>query len=112
MQDLRLMKALRMMKTLTLALLICGIGASVCSAGASDISPASGLLIRADWQDPQFLPPRFRNHCTYENFTGRPYCSNHCGIDYQFYYCSENSFGCCHLGRGYCDFNGMLRCHL
>src|SRR5476649_607717 len=25
--------------------------------------------------EPSFLPPRFHNHCTVENFTGRPYCS-------------------------------------
>jgi hypothetical protein len=99
------------MKVLAVALLISGISAPACAAGASDISPGSGLLIRVDWQDPQLLPPRFRNHCTYENFTGRPYCSNHCGADYQFYYCSLDSFGCCHLGHGYCDINGLLRCH-
>jgi hypothetical protein len=69
------------------------------------------LLIRADWQDPGQLPSRFRNHCAVENFTARPYCSNHCGGDYQFYYCSEQSFGCCHLGHGYCDWDGLLRCH-
>jgi hypothetical protein len=66
----------------------------------------------ADWQMPEQLPPPFRNHCTFENFTNRPYCSNHCGIDYQFYFCSPASFGCCHLGHGYCDWNGILRCHL
>jgi hypothetical protein len=64
-----------------------------------------------DWQTPEQLPPAFRNHCTFENFTNRPYCSNHCGIDYQFYFCSPASFGCCHLGHGYCDWNGILRCH-
>jgi hypothetical protein len=26
-------------------------------------------------------------------------------------YCSEASFGCCHVGRGYCDPSGLLRCH-
>ncbi len=67
---------------------------------------------RADWQTPEQLPPVFRNHCSFESFTNRPYCSNHCGIDYQFYFCSPASFGCCHLGHGYCDWNGILRCHL
>jgi hypothetical protein len=111
-ENLLLTKTVHMMKALTLALLICGIGASVSFAGASDVAPANGLLTRVDWQDPQSLPSQFRNHCTYESFTGRPYCSNHCGADYQFYYCSEGSFGCCHLGRGYCDLSGLLRCHL
>ncbi|HUD85717.1 MAG TPA: hypothetical protein VMR17_04655 [Xanthobacteraceae bacterium] len=89
-------------------------GIASVSGGATNelnLSPAPGLLIRADWQEPAQLPPRFRNHCTFENFTGRPYCSDHCGIDYQFYYCSPASFGCCHLGHGYCDWGGLLRCH-
>jgi hypothetical protein len=59
-------------------------------------------IVRIDWQYPWQLPPRFRNNCAYEVFTARPYCSNHCGSDYQFLYCSEASFGCCHVGRGYC----------
>ncbi len=67
-------------------------------------------FVRVDWQYPWQLPPRFRNHCAYEYFTARSYCSNHCGGDYQFYYCSQASFGCCHLGRGYCDWSGLLRC--
>jgi hypothetical protein len=100
-----------MVKVTALALL-----ASIASVsgGATDelnLSPAPWLLIRADWQEPAQLPPRFRNHCTFENFTGRPYCSDHCGVDYQFYYCSPASFGCCHLGHGYCDWDGLLRCH-
>jgi hypothetical protein len=73
--------------------------------------PARGLVIRADWQEPQVLPPRFRNHCATDTFSSRPYCSNHCGADYQFYYCSDAAFGCCRLGRGYCDWRGHLRCH-
>ena len=85
--------------------------ASAALAGDVNFAAADGAVLRVDWQDPEQLPPRFRNHCRLENFTGRPYCSDHCGIDYQFYYCSEASFGCCHLGRGYCDFNGLLRCH-
>jgi len=80
-------------------------------AASPGTMPQGGLTIRVDWQVPESLPPRFRNHCTYENFTGRPYCSDHCGIEYQFYFCSEISYGCCHLGHGYCDFHGYLRCH-
>ncbi len=80
------------------------------AGGFGPVSP-DGIILRVDWQAPDFLPPRFRNHCTVENFTGRPYCSDHCGADYQFYCCSEGSFGCCHLGHGYCDFSGQLRCH-
>jgi hypothetical protein len=80
------------------------------TARAIEIERPGDGFTRIDWQYPPQLPPRFRNHCTFEYFTGRPYCSNRCGIDYQFFYCSELSFGCCHLGRGYCDWNGILRC--
>jgi hypothetical protein len=89
-----------------------GVGlTSAYAAADSAAAPANGLTLYVDWQVPSFLPPRLRNHCSIENFTGRPYCSDHCGSDYQVYYCSEGSFGCCHLGHGYCDFNGLLRCH-
>ena len=73
--------------------------------------PAIGSFVEADWQSPEQLPWRFRNHCTYDSFSGRAYCSDHCGFDYQFYFCSPLSFGCCHLGFGYCDWTGLLRCH-
>jgi hypothetical protein len=72
-------------------------------------SPARPL-IAVDWQGPQSLPPRFRNHCRYDVNHGGWYCANHCGRDYQFYYCSPASFGCCHVGYGYCDGRGHLRC--
>jgi hypothetical protein len=98
------------MKTLISMVLTCVTLAVAGPALASDIAPASAL-IRVDWQGPLQLPRQFRNHCRVENFTGRPYCSDHCGSDYQFYFCSEASFGCCHLGHGYCGFDGVLRCH-
>jgi hypothetical protein len=98
-----------MMKVFVLAALAAAVAASAACAG--ELNAAGDPVVRVDWQAPEQLPPRFRNHCTAENFTSRPYCSDHCGIDYQFYYCSEASFGCCHLGHGYCDWNGVLRCH-
>jgi hypothetical protein len=74
--------------------------------------PAAGAAtIFVDWQDPAALPPQFRNHCTTGGWFGRPYCSDHCGREYQFYYCAGDSFGCCKVGYGYCDFRGHLRCH-
>lgn len=79
-------------------------------AGELDYSPVGKPLIAADWQGPRSLPPRFRNHCSYDVVHGRRYCSNHCGPDYQFYFCSPTSFGCCHPGYGYCDWKGALRC--
>ena len=97
------------------ALAFCCVIVWLGTVDANAITPstfaAKDFFVPVDWQYPQQLPPRFRNHCRYEHFTSRPYCSNHCGSDYQFYFCSEASFGCCHLGRGYCDWAGLLRCH-
>jgi len=73
-------------------------------------APARAAPIEVDWQDPESLPPRFRNHCVVDIRRGRSYCSNHCGLEYQFYYCSPKSFGCCHVGYGYCDGAQLLRC--
>jgi len=98
-------------KAVALSILTAIVVASAAHAGVVPLAPPGGPVIHVDWQEPAQLPPRFRNHCTAENFTGRPYCSDHCGLDYQFYYCTPGSFGCCRLGHGYCDWNGMLRCH-
>ena len=62
--------------------------------------------VQVDWQGPLSLPRRFRNHCAVDVLTGRLYCSDHCGFNYQFYYCSNQSFGCCRVGYGYCDWRG------
>jgi len=101
------------MKTLAVIFtVIAGVAwAAICPAGQTAELPASVPLIQVDWQVPQSLPPRFRNHCAYDPFSGRPYCSDHCGSDYQFYFCSRQSFGCCRVGFGYCDWTGLLRCH-
>ncbi len=107
------------MKTFVRALPICAVGQAACCAAEAGVLPAYNfalrvardLAIRADWQVPQSLPPQFRNHCAYENFTWRPYCADHCGPGYQFYFCSQGSFGCCRPGHGYRDFGGFLRCH-
>lgn len=97
-------------KALLLGLLLTAGSAS--SGGAFTIgpSPRTDVMIRADWQVPEQLPPQFRNHCSWDKWSNRPYCSNRCGIDYQFFHCSAESFGCCHLGHGYCDWSGLLRC--
>jgi hypothetical protein len=84
---------------------------SIVPAGAWVRLPATSPIVEVDWQSPETLPRRFRNHCAYDSFSGRGYCSDHCGFEYQFYYCSPESFGCCHVGFGYCDWNGLLRCH-
>jgi hypothetical protein len=78
-------------------------------AAALSYSPIERPLIAADWQNPAALPRAFRNHCHFDGL-GRFYCSNHCGLDYQFYFCTPVSFGCCRPGFGYCDWKGHLRC--
>jgi hypothetical protein len=60
------------------------------------------------WTPLPLLPRRFQNHCGY--FDGHYVCANHCGPNYQIYYCSDWSFGCCHIGHGYCNAGGVLRC--
>jgi len=79
------------------------------AAAAANYTPFRAPLIAVDWQSPLVLPLPFRNHCRFDAL-GNYYCANHCGADYQFYYCSEASFGCCRPGSGYCDWNGHLRC--
>jgi hypothetical protein len=60
------------------------------------------------WAAMPLLPRRLQNHCGYYN--GHYICADHCGIDYQVYYCGGLTTGCCHIGRGYCDWNGNLHC--
>jgi len=103
-----LMKAGKLFALATLACVAC---ATAAHAADRERLPAPRLVVEADWQSPQMLPRRFRNHCVYDADPGRSYCSNHCGFDYQFYYCSRDSFGCCRIGFGYCDWSGLLRCH-
>jgi hypothetical protein len=101
------------------AFVLVGIGL-VSLAGAADAgrlgghlapAPDPGSTVLVDWQDPTMLPRQFRNHCSTEAWSGRSYCSDHCGRGYQFYYCGAASFGCCRVGYGYCDHRGHLRCH-
>lgn len=101
------------MKTfvVTLTLLLCAVWTANGSASQIAAPAVEVPVFQVDWQGPQSLPRRFRNHCTSDPFSGRPYCSDHCGSDYQFYFCSRQSFGCCRVGFGYCDWSGLLRCH-
>jgi hypothetical protein len=95
---------------IALALLTTAALPSFAGAGALLASALRRPLVAVDWQGPLSLPPRFRNHCSYSATHGGWYCSNHCGIDYQFYFCTPASFGCCKPGFGYCDWKGHLRC--
>jgi len=99
------------MKTPTIVLLGTLATIVICPQARAATLPTDAPVVEVDWQEPQSLPPRFRNHCVTDAFSGRPYCSDHCGFDYQFYYCSRGSFGCCRIGFGYCDWSGLLRCH-
>jgi hypothetical protein len=107
------MKALELSRGLLASFAFaCGLVAPSLCAAASAAGPLpAASVLEADWQGPLSLPPRFRNHCVIDFFSGRPYCLNHCGIDYQFYYCTPRAFGCCRVGFGYCDWHGQLRCH-
>jgi hypothetical protein len=104
----RLAAGLAGISTFAFALVMSLMCSSPSCAGELNYTPVEAPLLRMDWQDPTILPPHFRNHCGF--IRGRWVCSNHCGIDYQFYFCSPASFGCCHTGYGYCDWNGSLRC--
>jgi hypothetical protein len=54
------------------------------------------------------LPPQYQSHC--DSVEGHYVCADRCGKDYQVYYCSNGATGCCHIGLGYCDANGKMRC--
>jgi hypothetical protein len=60
------------------------------------------------WGAMPLLPRQHQNHCG--SYQGHYVCADHCGVDYQIYYCSRTATGCCHLGEGYCDSSGKLRC--
>ena len=97
-------------RSVLLALLLASLWVSDCQAGEPGSATTIQPLVYFDPGEPAFLPRRFRNHCGFDVTYGRYYCSDRCGSDYQFYYCSRWSFGCCHIGVGYCDVAGLLRC--
>ena len=107
------MKVLELSRNLVAALALTSgvVAASLCAAAPAAGPLSASPVVHADWQGPLSLPPRFRNHCAIDSASGRPYCSDHCGFEYQFYYCTQLSFGCCRIGFGYCDWRGLLRCH-
>jgi hypothetical protein len=98
--------------------LMCGVVllavTAVLAAGTATSATAGG------WDEPpvtQFsysrvplppLPRGHQNHCGW--LDGHYVCAGHCGVDYQVYYCPSSATGCCHVGLGYCDNGGRLRC--
>lgn len=71
--------------------------------------PSASPAIFMGLQDGSSLPARFRNHCRTDAL-GFTRCTNHCGSNHHFYYCSDRAFGCCPFASGYCDWRGALRC--
>jgi len=110
------------MKSVVFAQLLAVVLACVMALGAAAADrpyPAAGPYspVPPDVEVAQFtyalqslplLPRRFQNHCGF--YRGHFYCADHCGADYQLYYCTPVAFGCCHIGHGYCGGDGSLRC--
>jgi hypothetical protein len=93
-----------------IVLLACLASSSASSADEAIGRGTAGSLVFAGWHQSSRYAHRLPNHCSYDPTHGYYYCSNHCGADYEFYFCSPRSFGCCHIGVGYCDYLGYLRC--
>jgi hypothetical protein len=92
--------------------LICGVVllAVTATAGAAVELQASPVVEQFSYSRGPMppLPPQYQNHC--DTVNGHYVCADRCGTDYQVYYCSNSATGCCHVGLGYCDAGGKLRC--
>jgi hypothetical protein len=95
------------MKTLMCALVLLAVMATAGAAAEPQTSPLVEQFSYSQVRMPP-LPPRYQNHC--DTVNGHYVCADRCGIDYQVYYCPNSSTGCCHIGFGYCDAGGKLRC--
>jgi hypothetical protein len=85
--------------------------ATTCAAADRPAEPPYAPAVTQFSYSPFAMPPlprRHQNHCGYYN--GHFVCADHCGADYQVYSCPSNATGCCHVGLGYCDAAGNLRC--
>ncbi len=98
------------MKMLTwlAALLVAAVTTCMAAERVERRPPPAVEQFSYNWAAMPLLPRRYANHCGYYN--GHLTCADHCGADYQIYYCSPTAAGCCHVGRGYCDGTGRLRC--
>jgi hypothetical protein len=95
--------------------LMCGVAlvAVMATAGLAaepqaELAPAGMLQFSYSPVPMPPLPRRHQNHCGYVK--GHYVCADRCGADYQVYYCPTSASGCCHVGLGYCDAGGRLRC--
>ncbi len=100
------------MKALTAIAVWLALTTSMCLGSELPITPAvpapDGIVqFSHSWTPLPPLPRRFQNHCGF--FHGNYVCANHCGPNYQIYYCSERSFGCCQIGQGYCN-DSFVQC--
>jgi len=85
--------------------------ATTCEASEQAIRRSHSSAIEQfsySWAALPLLPRRYQNHCGGRD--SHYICADHCGVDYQVYYCSNTATGCCHIGEGYCDRTGKLRC--
>lgn len=99
------------MKTLMGIAALLAVAATTCAASEQrDVRRQSPAIeqFSYSWAAMPLLPRRHQNHCGYHD--GHFICAEHCGADYQIYYCSNTATGCCHIGQGYCDHAGKLRC--
>jgi len=97
-------------KFLRIAALTSTVWSFACQAGGPSHSLVNGSSAEVHWQQARLRSWRLRSYCNFDVTQGRYYCPNHCGSDYEFYYCSQRSFGCCHIGVGHCGWDGLLRC--
>jgi len=95
-------------KLFRIAALTSTVWSFACQAGEPSYSLVNQSSTHFHWQQAWLRP--LRSYCSFDVTQGRYYCPNHCGSDYEFYYCSDRSSGCCHVGGGYCDWGGLLRC--
>jgi len=89
------------------ALLVAMATLGTASEQQAERHPAAGQFSYGRMAMP-LLPRRHQNHCGFYN--GHFICADHCGVEYQIYSCSRTATGCCHVGQGYCDSAGLLRC--
>jgi hypothetical protein len=99
------------MKTLMRGAALLAVIATTCAAADRRAELQASPAVEQFSYSPVPLPPlprRHQNHCGTVN--GHFVCADHCGAHYQVYYCPTSASGCCHVGLGYCDGGGRLRC--
>lgn len=99
------------MKFLFLTALLLAASGSSCRAAERDARRLDSQAIEQfsfSWFGLPPLPRTLQTNCRYHG--DRLICSDNCGSGYQKYFCSPQATGCCHVGHGYCDVEGHLRC--